>query len=724
MPKYIKNSLNAGELSPYVDSRTDLGKYYAGCSKLVNAMILPYGGVVKRPGTEFIAKAKGACKLFRFEFSAEDNMIIEAGNLYMRFYKNDDRVMTASATVDTITLTSGNPVAIKTVAAHGFSNGAVVRFTGVTDTEINYSGVNTEWTITVVDEDEFTLDDTDGDDFTAGSGGTVAAIYEIVTPYSATDVFELHRASSGDVIYIAHEDYAPRRLTRVADNNWTLEVVEFLSPPFRTENTTAASLMGFAGTARSGYYFPVGSTGTLTASGTGNAPFTEDHVGSYWQLTHTRPDNTSTVTVNSATTTESAEIRIKGDFTVECSGFDDDGVDTVILLRKEGNGTYQQVRRFIAATSYSSTETANDVYYKLSCTNNDTSPVLTATLTAKNQKNIGIVKVTGYTSSTVVSVTVVQAVLSNNSSDDAVTTSMWAEGAWSEERGFPRAVTFFDDRLWWAGTISNPQTMWGSRSSIYHDHTKGVNADDAIEININDSDVSGIEWIMAGKALLVGTSNKEYLVSASNIDNPITPSDAKAKPQSSFGSGHLQPVSLNDGVFYSQRQGRTMRIMRLNEYGDQMKSDNANILSSHIFELEPTTMDTQRTPDPVVWVTRSDGTLCLFTYEPVEEVAAWSRLVTGSTLDSPVDKYTSVAVVSGDIEDSIWVSVQRVINDATVYYIEKFATRYIDQPDQAMMLDCAKVVTSNNESVNIILASDTVRYDSGGYGSGLYGGTT
>ena len=48
--KIIKNSGNAGELAPYMHGRTDMSKYYNGYSKLINAIVLPHGGVTKRPG--------------------------------------------------------------------------------------------------------------------------------------------------------------------------------------------------------------------------------------------------------------------------------------------------------------------------------------------------------------------------------------------------------------------------------------------------------------------------------------------------------------------------------------------------------------------------------------------------------------------------------------------------------------------------------------------------
>lgn len=778
--KIIKNSFNAGELSPYLDGRTDLAKYYNGCSVMSNAIPLPTGGFVARSGSEWIAKGKGACRLIPFEFSADDVMVIEAGNTYMRFYKDDDRVMTSSKTIIGITLPSGSEVSIE-ATGHGLATGNVVRFTSVGGTtELNYTGMNTEWTITKTDANNFTLDGTDGDDFTAWtSGGTVAAIYEITTPYSASEVFELSIARSGDIIRIDHEDYAPRKLTRTADNSWTIAEIDFTDGPFLNENTTttyligtntrhtgthtgannAASLTdssrswvtnmwvgftiynttdgsngvitantatGVTATLAGGtdndwdtndayyidtYYISAGTAGfSMTASG--HTPFDENMVGGKFLLLHTRTDNT--------TQTASEAIKIKGDFSLEAENFDA-GIDSVVLWRKEGNGDWQEVRTFHGAVSYSGTEYEDSVQYKFTVT--DANSSLQVTLTAKNQTHRSVVEITAFVSTSIVTVTALTDIY-HEPTDTDNSTIRWAEGAWSDYRGWPRAVTFHENRVWHAGTVSNPTTAWGTRTDKYDDYTPGSLDSDAVTITLQDDDASEIVWLKSRKGLLAGTGNKEYLISASDINDPITPDDVKAVIQSSYGSKNIQPVTLNDYVFYVQRQGKRLLMARLNDYGDRFLSVDAGILSNHLFEMSPVDMAAQRTPEPAFWMTRSDGTLCVFVFNPEEEIAGWCRIVTGSTLDSPVDQYKSVTIVRGSSEDDVWVVVYRTIEGTGYYYIEKFHPRYIYQADEAMMLDSAKIVEGNYDEQNIILASDTVRYDEGVYGSSYYGGTT
>ncbi len=91
----VINAFNAGELSPLLEGRTDIKKYYSGCRTLENLVVLPHGGITKRPGSAYIASAKSgdvACRLIPFEFSVEQAYIIEMGNQYMRFYKDGGQI--------------------------------------------------------------------------------------------------------------------------------------------------------------------------------------------------------------------------------------------------------------------------------------------------------------------------------------------------------------------------------------------------------------------------------------------------------------------------------------------------------------------------------------------------------------------------------------------------------------------------------------------------------
>ena len=219
MPKVSAALTNftAGELSPRLQGRTDLEKYFNGCKVMENMTIHPHGGATRRPGTKFIHEVKtsaNSTRLIPFEFSTTQTYIMEFGNNYIRFFKDGGIITEGDKTISAIT--SANP-AVVTSNSHGYSNGDFVIITGVVGmTEVNGK------TFKVADKttNTFELQDVDGTDInssgytTYGSAGTINRIYQIATSYATADLFTLKYAQSADTMYIVHPTYKPQKLTR------------------------------------------------------------------------------------------------------------------------------------------------------------------------------------------------------------------------------------------------------------------------------------------------------------------------------------------------------------------------------------------------------------------------------------------------------------------------------------------------------------------------------
>ena len=96
MPQAFQSNFTSGEVTPLMGAKVDLAKYYNGCALLENMLILRFGGVVKRGGTKYIASAKHhdkTARLVRFEYSSEQAYVLEFGEYYIRFYKDQGQIM-------------------------------------------------------------------------------------------------------------------------------------------------------------------------------------------------------------------------------------------------------------------------------------------------------------------------------------------------------------------------------------------------------------------------------------------------------------------------------------------------------------------------------------------------------------------------------------------------------------------------------------------------------
>ena len=246
------SAFTAGEISPRLEARITLEKYREGLSELTNMVVLPHGGVTRRPGTEFLGEVKNSAvktRLIPFQFKTSDTYILEFGNQTMRVYRNGLQVLTGAD--KTITgITQADPGVI-TSNSHGFSNGDEI-FVYDIGGMVELNGRN--YRVANATTNTFTLTDLFGNDidttsFTAyTSGGSAEEIYEVATPYAEADLFEINFAQSADVMYLVHPSYAIRTLSRTANNNWTFATASITgspTPPLNTATDNYPSVVTF-----------------------------------------------------------------------------------------------------------------------------------------------------------------------------------------------------------------------------------------------------------------------------------------------------------------------------------------------------------------------------------------------------------------------------------------------------------------------------------------------
>tara|TARA_R110000787_G_scaffold35641_6_gene91365 strand:+ start:656 stop:3175 length:2520 start_codon:yes stop_codon:yes gene_type:complete len=102
----IQGNFNGGELSPLLYGRPDLDKYKTGLQTCLNFTPLIQGPIERRPGTPHIVAVKTSSKSTRvipFEFSTEQAYIIETGDLYMRFIKDNGQIESGGSPVELTT---------------------------------------------------------------------------------------------------------------------------------------------------------------------------------------------------------------------------------------------------------------------------------------------------------------------------------------------------------------------------------------------------------------------------------------------------------------------------------------------------------------------------------------------------------------------------------------------------------------------------------------------
>lgn len=259
-------------------------------------------------------------------------------------------------------------------------------------------------------------------------------------------------------------------------------------------------------------------------------------------------------------------------------------------------------------------------------------------------------------------------------------------GAWNEKYGYPRTVGFFQDRLIFAGTKTQPYVLWMSKTGDYNNFSvekaSGTVTDDsAICLSFISRQQAEIKHICPASDLFVLTDSNEWIVSGGST---VTPSKCTNKAQTFRGCTEVEPISIGSRLIYVQKRSQTVRDMAYSFETDSYDGMDLTLLAKHLLRGK-TIVDAayMQDPDSRLYFVRSDGEIICLAYINDQKVYAWSHIITKG-------KYLSVCTVTAEETDEVYTAVER--NGKT--YIEKMETDKDSQdPKDYIMTDCSKVLT-------------------------------
>ena len=288
--------------------------------------------------------------------------------------------------------------------------------------------------------------------------------------------------------------------------------------------------------------------------------------------------------------------------------------------------------------------------------------------------------ITARTNTTVVTVEILIDMGSSSSSTD------WSLGSFSTTTGFPSCVSFFEQRLVFAASVNNPQTVYFSKSGDYENMDANIGGtvadDDAIIYTIASNQVNAIRFLTSARTLIIGTAGGEFVVSGGGDNNAVTPTNIMIKKQSNHGAANVDAISVGNATLFLQRAKRKIRELAYNFDVDGYIAPDLTILAEHITEGNVVEMAYQEEPLAIIWCVRGDGQLIALTYQREQEVVAWHRHIIGGVFGTGNAVVESVAVIpTDDSEYELYMIVKRTINGATTRYVEYLHTFNFDQTD-------------------------------------------
>ena len=206
-------------------------------------------------------------------------------------------------------------------------------------------------------------------------------------------------------------------------------------------------------------------------------------------------------------------------------------------------------------------------------------------------------------------------------------TTNWAEESFSARYGYPAAVTFHQNRLWFASTTGQPDSIWASQSGKYFNFDIGDGEDsDAIDMTVNVGEVQQIRHLVSNRDLQVFTSSAELFV-LSPSTQAVTPSNAQIKKQTPYGSSFVKPAPFDGATLFVQGSGNALREFLFTDNENAYSSVAVSALAPHLIR-NPTQQAVIKgqldRSENYSFLVNEDGTIAVFYSIRGEKKAGWS----------------------------------------------------------------------------------------------------
>ena len=230
-----------------------------------------------------------------------------------------------------------------------------------------------------------------------------------------------------------------------------------------------------------------------------------------------------------------------------------------------------------------------------------------------------------------------------------------------------------------------PQTLWASRVDDFSSFTPGIPADSPMILTMAASQQNRIAWISSLRGLMIGTSEGEWRLRASDSAG-INANNAEFERHSGVGSSLLDALTVENSLLFVQQGGRKVREFFYSLEADGFLTRDVSLLSDHLLTEGIVDWTVQRSTAFHVWCVLKDGSAVCMTLNREQNIVAWHahRLEHGRIL--------SVASLrsSQDTQDEeVWFTVERGEGEHACITVERMAegNEYLDACTEAVVRD-------------------------------------
>ena len=669
--RFIQSSFVSGELSPLLKGRIDINQYYQAVETADNVVIVPQGGMRRRPGTEFIGECvKGISKM------SPTYTMPNGGTTSVLNDGND-----ATTTSTTTGISTTNPYI---VAKMDLLSAQAIEFVDLRQISLS-SGTSSQFKIQY-STDDVTYTDAASVPLLGSNPQNFRLLVDQTARYwrlariGSTDLGAATVTLAGLSLYQESAILSTPRLVDMSvedDRHYLVEFTRDNIRIYRTPNTrvadikptysglTSAQIENIRVAQVENVMLIVGDFAPMRLINLGtdddwlidNIPFTNVPQYDFDDDQSPTPVNdVQVLTLGGSSLAKGDRFQVdiesiqSKNITFAGDGTADEQASTVFNIQKN----LQEMPVF-GETGVAVARTGALQY--------------TITISGESTKNFELFS--GY--------------FTEGDASNTVSFSKTADGSprkedvWSATRGYPNSICFYEGRLVLGGTESKPQSIFMSKTGSFFDFDIDDGDDDeGIFATISSRKLNDIVDVYPGRNLQIFTSGAEFAVTS----RPVTPSSINIQPQTSHGANKVEVQDVDGSTLFVDRHGKSILSFLYSFNEDAYTTDDRSVLASHLIN-QPVDMAllAGTASDDANWlfIVNSDGSATILNTLRSQDINGYTRWNTDGDIKS-------VCVV----DDELYISVERTINLVTRLFVERWDFDY--------MLDCStkKARTGSN----------------------------
>lgn len=261
------------------------------------------------------------------------------------------------------------------------------------------------------------------------------------------------------------------------------------------------------------------------------------------------------------------------------------------------------------------------------------------------------------------------------------------EPAFGTTRGFPNAVSFYQDRLVLAGSPSLPQNCYLSKTNDYFNFDDSQSLDDSsFGLTVGGNRRTKINHVLGANTLLIATTDG-FFTPTNNLGEAITPG-TKVNMQSAQGMSNVPPVQTDNQIFIVDRGRQIIKSLDFDFTTQTFKGVTVSVTTDVLNNPHRVAVydsPTAQDGNFVIYV-NEDGTLAILTTLVEQNILGWSKHTTdGEVLNL------------ADIKERVWFLVKRTIDGSPEIYLEELAFNYYTD---------SSIEFTNGSATNVITGLD------------------